>query len=396
MTGSGVNLHSGDPFHVHITYDGTNLAMTITDTTTNGSFSYTWPISIPSTVEGNTAYVGFTGGTGGLTAIQDIQTWTFTNGARIRPQSQACHDLRAGGYGGDDHWDELRIDAGDQHGEVFQRNQLRQPTSWSATASRRPVPSGATTGNVVVTVGGVASNGVNFTVTTTGTHDHEPVNDLGTGRDGGDDHWDELRIHPRNQHGDAFNGTAATATSWSATSLATSGAEQVPRRECGGDGRRSGQQRCELHRSPTPSITSLVCVRLRAGGDGGDDHGTNFGSTQGTSTVKFNGTTATATSWSATSMHVRAGGATTGNVVVTVGGVASNGVSFTVAPAPSITSLSVSSGPVGTAVTITGTNFGSTQGTSTVNLSTVQLQRRRPGPRRALRHPFLLVPRPAM
>src|SRR5437016_9765446 len=46
---------------------------------------------------------------------------------------------------------------------------------------------------------------------------------------------------------------------------------------------------------------------------------------------------------------------------------------FFVAPgahaAPTITSLSVSSGPVGTAVTITGTNFGSTQGTSTVKFN---------------------------
>src|SRR5262249_54146471 len=58
--------------------------------------------------------------------------------------------------------------------------------------------------------------------------------------------------------------------------------------------------------------------------------------TQGTSTVTFNGTTATPTSWSATSIVVPVpAGATTGNVVVTVGGLASTGVSFTVtAPAP--------------------------------------------------------------
>src|SRR5246500_2499497 len=56
-----------------------------------------------------------------------------------------------------------------------------------------------------------------------------------------------------------------------------------------------------------------------------------FGSTQGTSTVTFNGTAATVTSWSATSIATSVPtGATTGNVVVTVGGVASNGVSFTV------------------------------------------------------------------
>ena len=59
--------------------------------------------------------------------------------------------------------------------------------------------------------------------------------------------------------------------------------------------------------------------------------GANFGATQGTNTVKFNGTAATPTSWSATSIVVKVPtGATTGNVVITVGGVASNGVSFTV------------------------------------------------------------------
>ena len=51
-------------------------------------------------------------------------------------------------------------------------------------------------------------------------------------------------------------------------------------------------------------------------------------------------------------------GATTGNVVVTVGGVASNGVSFTVLATPTISSLSPTSGAVGASVTITGTNFG--------------------------------------
>src|SRR5436309_13273795 len=97
----------------------------------------------------------------------------------------------------------------------------------------------------------------------------------------------------------------------------------------------------------------------------------NFGATQGTSTVTFNGTAATATSWSATSIVVPVpAGATTGNVVVTVGGVASNAVSFTVTvPAPSITSLNPTSGLIGTSVTIAGANFGATQGPSTVTFN---------------------------
>src|SRR5436189_5719925 len=86
--------------------------------------------------------------------------------------------------------------------------------------------------------------------------------------------------------------------------------------------------------------------------------GSNFGSSQGTGTVTFNGTTANVTSWGASSIGVTVpGGATTGNVVVKASGVVSNGVNFTVVPA--ITSLSITTGVVGAAVTITGTTFGS-------------------------------------
>jgi len=76
----GVNLHSGDIFKVHMTYDGTTLTMTITDTVnTTQTFTTSWPINIPATVGANTAYLGFTGGTGGATATQEILTWTFSN-----------------------------------------------------------------------------------------------------------------------------------------------------------------------------------------------------------------------------------------------------------------------------------------------------------------------------
>ncbi len=59
--------------------------------------------------------------------------------------------------------------------------------------------------------------------------------------------------------------------------------------------------------------------------------GSNFGATQGSSTVRFNGVAATPTSWGASSITAPVpSGATTGPVVVTVGGMTSNGVSFTV------------------------------------------------------------------
>ncbi len=110
-----------------------------------------------------------------------------------------------------------------------------------------------------------------------------------------------------------------------------------------------------------PSITSLSPTSGPVG-TSVTITGKSFGANQGTSTVKFNGTAATPTSWSSTKIVVPVpSGATTGNVVVTVSGVTSNGVSFTVSP--NITSLSPTSGPVGTSVTITGTTFGANQGT---------------------------------
>ena len=98
--------------------------------------------------------------------------------------------------------------------------------------------------------------------------------------------------------------------------------------------------------------------------------GVNFGPAQGSSTVTFNGKAATTTSWSPTSIATSVpAGATSGNVIITVNGVASNGVTFTVtttSSAPSVSNLNPSSGPVGAGVTITGTNFGSS-GTVTFN-----------------------------
>jgi hypothetical protein len=59
--------------------------------------------------------------------------------------------------------------------------------------------------------------------------------------------------------------------------------------------------------------------------------GNGFNTTQGTSTVTFGGVSATVNAWSTSSITVTVpNGATTGNVVVIVGGLASNGRTFTV------------------------------------------------------------------
>jgi fibronectin type 3 domain-containing protein len=85
LSTTGINLHSGDVFQVVMSYDGTTLNVTITDTTTNASASQAYTVNIPQVIGSNTGYVGFTGGTGGSTAVQNILTWTYSPTASTLP-----------------------------------------------------------------------------------------------------------------------------------------------------------------------------------------------------------------------------------------------------------------------------------------------------------------------
>jgi hypothetical protein len=71
LTASGVNLHLGNIMRAHVTYNGTTLVLTISDTSSGISFTNSWNINIPTTINSNTAYAGFTDGTGGVTAVQE-------------------------------------------------------------------------------------------------------------------------------------------------------------------------------------------------------------------------------------------------------------------------------------------------------------------------------------
>src|SRR5258706_3641783 len=54
--------------------------MTITDTANvSQTFTTSWPINIPATVGGNTAYIGFTAGTAHYSSVQDILNWSYVS-----------------------------------------------------------------------------------------------------------------------------------------------------------------------------------------------------------------------------------------------------------------------------------------------------------------------------
>jgi hypothetical protein len=75
---TGINLGSGNPIQVTLTYDGTILHETVTDTVTHVTFNQDYTVNIVQTIGSFTAFAGFTGGTGGETAIQDVLSWTGT------------------------------------------------------------------------------------------------------------------------------------------------------------------------------------------------------------------------------------------------------------------------------------------------------------------------------
>ena len=123
-----------------------------------------------------------------------------------------------------------------------------------------------------------------------------------------------------------------------------------------------------------PAITS-VSPNSGLAGSSVTIAGSNFGTAQGTSVVRFNTTTATVTAWSASQITVTVPSLAAGayGVTATVNGVSSNASTFTVTavtPAPAISTLSPTSGAAGTSVTIAGSNFGAAQGTSTVRFRT--------------------------
>jgi RHS repeat-associated protein len=238
------------------------------------------------------------------------------------------------------------------------------PTSWSNSQVVALVPSGAGSGNVVVTVSGVASNGLNFAVAPGITSLSPPSGAISssvtiTGTAFGATQGSSTVT---------FNGVSASPTSWSATSIvlpvpvgAATGNVVVTVGGLASSGVDFGVAPGITSLSPTSGVvgTSVTIT------------GTTFGATQGLSTVTFNGASSSPTSWSATSIVVPVPvGAATGNVVVTVGSLASSGVSFSVTLG--IASLSPTSGKPGTPVTITGVGFGATQGSGTVTFNGAQ------------------------
>jgi fibronectin-binding autotransporter adhesin len=80
-TTTPVNLASGDAIQVTLAYDGSNLLVeTLMDLMNSNTYSTTYTVgSLAATVNGNSAYVGFTGGDGGVPSTQAISDFSFSH-----------------------------------------------------------------------------------------------------------------------------------------------------------------------------------------------------------------------------------------------------------------------------------------------------------------------------
>src|SRR6185437_13731188 len=163
-----------------------------------------------------------------------------------------------------------------------------------------------------------------------------------------------------------FNNTAGTVVSWSDMQVvATVAAGTNPGNAwVTQNGTRSNYISFTM---VAPALTSISPTALSPGMQV-TFTGSGFGAVQGSGSVGFNNTAGTVVSWSDTQVVATvAAGTNPGNAWVTQNGTRSNYIVFTVVPSPAISSLSPNTGAVGALVTIAGTNFGATQGSSTVS-----------------------------
>jgi hypothetical protein len=78
LDGTGINLNNQAPKRVTLTYDGTTLTETIVDEESMASYTVSYAVDIPAIIGSDTAYAGFTAGTGGLWTFFTVSTWTYT------------------------------------------------------------------------------------------------------------------------------------------------------------------------------------------------------------------------------------------------------------------------------------------------------------------------------
>lgn len=248
-----------------------------------------------------------------------------------------------------------------------QLNGLSIPiVTWGETEITATIPVGVTTGNLLISVEGFPTSSVPVTILPSVASVSPTLGVAGgsvtiTGASFGATQGSSTI---------SFNGAIATATNWGDKRIVAT----VPPDASTGpvsvtvNGITSTSALFRVVAMPT---ISLLTPNAAPAGKVITIDGTNFGAEQATSTVSFNGTLGTPTFWSDNRIVVPVpGNATTGPLVVTFeGALQSNAATFTFLKTPAVNNITPPEAIAGTQVSISGINFGSTQGSSTVTFN---------------------------
>jgi hypothetical protein len=100
LDGTGIELNNQRTKRVTLTYDGTTLEETITDTEMPETYTVSYEVNIPGIVGSDTAFVGFTGATSSQRwTLFDIRTWTYDEGDESGLVSRRPLGLRGSAQG---------------------------------------------------------------------------------------------------------------------------------------------------------------------------------------------------------------------------------------------------------------------------------------------------------
>ncbi len=250
-------------------------------------------------------------------------------------------------------------------GAVWLGNKLAGSiVSWSDTQIVAVVASGALSGSAQVKQGGVWGNSLTFTIITPTISSISPT----SGYPGNQVTINGTNFGASQGSGQVWlgNKNAGSIVSWSNTQIIATVASNA-----------SGTGSAQVYQNGvwgnavtftviTPNITS-ISPTTGVTGTQVTFTGTNFGATQGTGSVWLGSKLAgSIVSWSNTQVVATvASGSVTGSAQVQQGGVWNNSLTFTVTT-PTLTSVSPTTAAAGDQVTLTGTNFGATQGTGSV------------------------------
>ena len=97
VSSSPVNLFSGDPIDVTLTYNGSILHENLLDATTFAAYDAYYVANIPSIIGSSTAYVGFTANTTNAAGTMDFSNLQFTTSPVPEPSTLALLSVGAAG-----------------------------------------------------------------------------------------------------------------------------------------------------------------------------------------------------------------------------------------------------------------------------------------------------------